>query len=140
MKSKHSIKRILAAALAATMLFCGALTATASANVSNDTVLEEQGNNAVIYASEHLSSWSPLLSKTQYGAQVSFVGSRSGSILVELQNSSGNTIASFTESFSNRSSIGYTKARTTASGTYRIRITVTINGNGTTRTSSYMTI
>jgi hypothetical protein len=133
------MKKIVSGVMAVAMLSCGALTATAGA----EQPIEPVTSGFIGFeptASEHLSSWSPLLSRTAYGAQVTFVGSRSGSIEVELQNSSGNRITGFTETFTNRSSIAYTRNRNTATGTYRIRITVTINGSSTTRTSHYMTI
>jgi hypothetical protein len=138
---KSTIRKTLSAVMAVTMLLCGAVTATASANEpiqQIESTIEFIGFEP--FASEHISSWAPLLSRTSYGASVSFVGMRTGSIEVELQNSSGQRITSFTESFTNRPSISVNRARTTAAGTYRIVIRVTINSQTTTRESRYMAI
>lgn len=135
------MKRIVSGFLAVAMLACGALTATAGAATNtSDPVAVAQELVFEPFASEHISSWSPLLSRTAYGASVTFNGPKTGSVFVELQNSSGTTIASFTENFTSRNSIAYTRNRTTASGTYRIKITVTISGVATSRTSSYVII
>jgi hypothetical protein len=123
---KSGIKRTLSAILAVAILACGALTATASAITEQPVTEVVQEIIFEPFASEHLRAWSPLLSRTSYGAQVTFVGTRSGSIQVELQNSAGTRIASFTETFTNRTSIGFTRNRNTPTGTYRIVIHVTI--------------
>ena len=139
------MKKAVSAILAVCMLFCGVLVTTTSANTEATFEMAEQSMSAgyieiMPLASEHLSNWSPLLSRTAYGAHVTFVGTRSGSIRVELQNQSGSVIASFTESFTNRNTIGVTRNRTTAAGTYRIVIHVTISGSTTTRTSNWIRI
>jgi len=129
------ITRLAALIAMMSILVCGGVAVTSASAAAN--------NGAVVitpYASEYISGWSPLLSKTSYGASVSFTGTYSGSVTIKLQNSSGSTIDSFTESFSSKSNIAYVTARTTSSGTYRIEISVTISGTTTTRTSSYMNI
>ena len=135
------MKKVITAFMAVCIL-CGTLVTTAGASTigTGQAQIEPSIIEITPFASSNLNSWSPLLSKTSYGAQVSFVGSRSGSIKIELQNSSGTAIASFTETFTNKSSIGYTKSRTTASGTYRIVIKVTISGSTETRTSDWFRI
>jgi hypothetical protein len=138
--AKSRIRRVVAAIMAATMLISGA-TMTVKANDDYAPPAElVQEIVAEPFASEHISSWSPLLSRTQYGASVTFVAPRSGTIRVELQNSSGTTIASFTETFSNRGSIAFVRNRNTPAGTYRIRITVTINNSPTVRYSRFMNL
>jgi hypothetical protein len=133
--------------LAVAILACGALASTARAEeatvqptteVMPEIVFETFGFEP--FASDHIRSWAPLLSRTSYGAQVTFTGTFSGTIRVELQNSSGSVQAFFTESFTNRNSIAYTRNRNTPSGTYRIVIRVTINNTTTVRTSHLITI
>ena len=138
---KRTISATMAAVMAVTMLFCGAFSVTAGAMVAEEVpieiiIIDENGTRA----SDHIRAWSPLLSRTSYGASVTFTGNYSGKIKIELQNSSGTTIDWFEETFTNRNSIAYTKARATASGTYRIRITVTIGSTVTPRTSHYMNL
>ena len=139
---KTTIKRAVAAIMAIAMLMCGAFSVTAGAVTEKDTPTLVEANFIEItpFASNYMSNWTPMLTKSLYGASVTFTGSYSGSIEIELQNSSGNKITSFTQSFSNRNNIAYTTSRTTASGTYRIVIRVTINGTTETRTSLYMII
>jgi len=135
------MKKAVSAILAVCMLFCGVLVTTAGATFG----MAEQSMSAsyigiMPLASEHLGGWSPVVNRNGYGAQVSFVGTRSGSIRVELQNSAGTTIASFTESFTNRNNISVARARSNPAGTYRIVIHVTIGGSTTTRTSNLIRI
>jgi hypothetical protein len=135
------MKKALSGVMAVAILACGAFSATAGATMVAEPVAElSQEITFEPFASDHIRNWTPLLSRTSYGAQVGLTGTFSGSIRVELQNSSGTTIASFTENFTNRNSIAYTRNRTTAAGTYRIRITVTINGSDTVRTSDWFRI
>jgi hypothetical protein len=135
------MKKVITAFLAACML-CSIPATTAGAVTKGEG--QAQITPGIIeitpFASSNMSGWTPLLSKTSYGASVQFVGSRSGTIKIELQNSSGTVVASFTETFSNKTNVAYTKSRTTASGTYRIVIYVTISGSTETRTSSYMNL
>jgi hypothetical protein len=139
---KTTIKRAAAAIMAVAMLLCGAFSVTAGALTVKDTPTLVEANFIEItpFASNYMSNWTPLLTKSLYGANVTFTSKYSGSIEIELQNSSGGKITSFTQSFSDKNSIAYTTSRTTASGTYRIVIRVTINGTTETRTSHYMTI
>ena len=138
---KKTIGRTLSAILAVCMLFCGVLTTTSGATEARQPNNEIGIDDGIgIRASSNISAWSPLLSRSLYGAQVSFTGTRSGSIRVELQNSSGGVISSFTESFTNRNSIVLTRNRTTSPGTYRIVIRLTINGSTEVRTSSFMNL
>lgn len=136
-----SIKRILSALLVTTMLFCGVFTATAGATAPTAPIAEAtQGITIEPFASEHIAGWTPLLSRTMYGARVTLTNRFSGTLRVELQNSAGTTIASFTESFTNANSVTAVRDRATPAGTYRIRITVTISGTATTRTSDWLRI
>jgi len=134
------MRKIISGILAVCMLFCGALITTAGATTAVEQSMEASYIDIMPLASEHIRSWSPLLSRTMYGASVSFTNPFSGSIRVELQNSSGNVIASFTESFTNRSSIAFTRNRATPAGTYRIVIRVTIGNTTTVRTSAWIGI
>jgi len=91
------------------------------------------------FASQHLSSWSPSLTRTLYGASLTFNGFYTGSVTIELHNSSGR-IAWFTESFTNKAGVSYTRSRSTAAGTYKIVIKLTISSTTTERESSWMLI
>ena len=138
---KRTLSATMAAVMAVTMLFCGAFSVTSGAVVAEEIpieiiIIDENGTRA----SDHIRNWTPLLSRTSYGANVTLTNIFSGTLKVELQNSSGGTIAWFEESFTNRSTVAATRARTTAAGTYRIRITVTIGSTATPRTSHYMNL
>ncbi|MDR2532395.1 MAG: hypothetical protein LBC82_06095 [Oscillospiraceae bacterium] len=138
------MKKVITAVLAVSMLLCGSLTVTAGASVSvNDPIIEiiidDGSGDMVIMASPHLTGWSPLLSRTMYGASISFNGNYSGTAVIELHNTSGR-IASFSHSFTNRNSIAPVTSRTTAAGTYKIVIKVTISGTTTERESSFINI
>jgi hypothetical protein len=127
--------------LASAMLICGAFTAAAGASTAVPEPIAEV--NPIVFepfSSEHISSWTPLLSRTSYGVSVTFMGLRSGTIEVELQNSSGQRVTGFTESFTNRVSLTVSRNRTTAAGTYRIVIRVTISNQTTVRTSAWFRI
>jgi hypothetical protein len=138
------MKKVITAILVVSMLVCSSLTVTAGASVSvNDPIIEiiidDGSGDMVIMASPHLSSWSPLLSRTMYGANINFNGTYSGTAIVELHNTSGR-IASFSHSFTSRTSIAPVTSRTTAAGTYKIVIKVTISGTTTERESSFMNL
>lgn len=92
------------------------------------------------FASDVMVSWAPLLSKTSYGVNITLKTRCSGTITVELQNSSGAKVASFTESFTNTGTVTPIKSRTTASGTYRVIFKITIDGVTTTRESTLKSI
>jgi len=91
------------------------------------------------FASVYLSDWTPIVGSSYYGADVYFNGSYSGSLTVELHNSSGK-IDSFTQSFTNVKNILALKNRTQSSGKYKIVIKLTINGTLTERESSFISI
>jgi len=131
------MKKVVSAILAVCVLFCGTLTVTAATTEKVSATVG--GIEIVPFASDYLSSWSPLLSKTQYGASIEFTGAYSGSVVVELHNSSGR-IDSFSESFSNRAGVAFVTSRTIAAGSYKIVIKVTISGTTTTRESSFMNL
>ena len=135
------MKKLFTAVLAMCMLFCGTLTVTAGAVTlkTEETAISANFIEITPFASEHLKSWSPLLSKSMYGANIGFNGTYSGSVTVELHNTSGK-IASFSELFTNRTSIAPVTSRTTASGTYKIVIKVTISGTTTTRESLFINL
>jgi hypothetical protein len=135
------MKKVITAILVVRMLVCGSLTVTAGATKGTSGTGEIPIEMSFIgfepFASEHLRSWSPLLSRTQYGASINFNGTYSGTAVVELHNTSGR-IASFSHSFTSRTSIAPVTSRTTAAGTYKIVIKVTISGTTTERESSWL--
>jgi hypothetical protein len=135
------MKKAITAILVVSMLLCGSLTVTADATTGTSGTGEMPIEMSFIgfepFASEHLRSWSPLLSRTQYGASINFNGTYSGTAVVELHDRAGR-IASFSHSFTNRTSIAPVTSRTTAAGTYRIVIKVTISSTTTERESHWM--
>jgi hypothetical protein len=132
------MKKLITAILAVCMLFCGALVTTASA-VTPEVPIEASFIGFEPFASEHIRNWSPLLSRTSYGANITLTGSFSGTVVVELHNTT-RMIDSFSHSFTNRTTVLATTSRTTAPGTYKIVIRVTINNVTTVRESSFINI
>jgi len=131
------MKKLFSAILAVCMLACGVCAIPAGAQEASRAAYIDDGDGC--RASDVLANWSPSLSKSAYGASITLRNFHSGSVTVELHNSSG-YITGFTESFTNKISIAPTINRTTASGTYKIVIKITINGNTTTRESSWIGI
>jgi len=131
------MKKRLSLILAVCMLACGAVTAVpATAQTQEVIIIIDDSGLIVPFASDVLRSWSPALSRSSYGADISLTNFFSGSVTVELHNSSGR-IAHFTDSFTNRITLAPTRSRTTAAGTYKIVIHITISGHGTTTRESH---
>ena len=137
---KKSIKKLVSVIMVMSMLVCSAVVpASAEEFVPEVEFIFIDATGAAItpFASEVLNSWSPSLSGTTYGASINFTSFYTGSVVVRLQNSSGTTLASFTESFTNKASVAGTRSRSNPAGTYRIQIEITVNGvSGTTLRNS----
>jgi hypothetical protein len=132
------MKKIFSVVLAICMLACGAVTAipagAAEVEIKDDVTL------IAPFASDVLRSWSPVLTRNNYGASISLTARFTGTVTVELHNRNG-YITEFSQSFTNVASIAPTTSRTTAAGEYKIVIHITISGHGTTtRESSWMRI
>jgi hypothetical protein len=135
------MKKCLSLIMAVCMLACGAVTAVpATAQTQEAIIIIDDSGLIVPFASNIISSWSPTLSRNTYGANITLRNVFSGSVTVELHDRSG-YITCFTEPFTNRISIAPMTSRTTAPGTYKIVIKVTVTGQGTdTRESLFMNL
>jgi hypothetical protein len=131
------MKKRLSLILAVCMLMCGATTAVpATAQTQEVIIIIDDSGLIVPFASDVLRNWSPSLSKNNYGASITLTNFFSGSVTVELHGQSG-YITGFTDSFTNRATLAPTRTRTTAAGTYKIVIHITISGHGTTTRESH---
>ena len=138
---KKSIKKLVSVIMVMSMLVCSAVVPASAEEFVPEVefiFIDATGAPITPFASDVLSNWSPSLSGTAYGASMTFTGFYTGSVVIRLQNSSGTTLASFTESFTNRASVSGTRSRTNPTGTYRIQIEITVNGvSGTTLRNSH---
>jgi hypothetical protein len=123
------------------MMVCGAAAAVpVSAQVQEEVIIEASSGLITPFASDVLRSWSPILSRTSYGASITLTARFSGTVTVELHNHSG-YIVGFSQTFTDVASITPITSRSTPAGTYKIVIHIRISGHGTTtRESSFMNL
>lgn len=132
------MKKALSFLTAAVLMVSGGLTAASETVNSDMTTLYESSGDVSINASETISNWTPILTTSQYGAKITLNNFYTGSVIVELWDTSGKT-TSFSQNFSNTNIVTAYTPRT-LKGTYKIKISVTINGGTTNRESSYIDV
>ena len=128
---KMARRKMVSILMAAVMLVSAGVVSVPVAAAGTGGIIE-----ITPFASDVVVSWTPYLTKTAYGADIELKNYYSGTITVELQNSSGTKITSFTQSFTNKNYLSPFTSRTNASGTYKVVITITINGEKTTRVAT----
>jgi hypothetical protein len=127
------MKKFFSVILAVCMLACGAVTAIPAGAV--EVEIKENIDLITPFASDVLRSWSPILSRNNYGASITLTNSFSGTVTVELHDRNG-YIVGFSENFTNTASLAPFRSRTTPAGEYKIVIHIRITGHGTTTRES----
>jgi hypothetical protein len=141
MKRKTSTKRLLAIVTVLCIVCTSGISVVPVSALSVGTSNLEigVGGDAEIMASNDINSISYSFNSTGYGATISLRRICSGSVYMELQRWNG-TRWGFADStswtFTNRPSTSGSKSFNASKGTYRIQITITIDGISTTRESS----
>jgi hypothetical protein len=130
------MKKRLSVLMALCMLLCGVGAAIPASAQTPEVIIIIDDGLITPFSSDVLSSWSPSLSRTNYGASITLRNFHSGTVTVELHDRNGYIIG-FSESFTNRISLAPTRSRSTPAGTYKIVIHIRISGHGTTTRESH---
>lgn len=138
MKKENLMKKVIAIitmVCITTTTNLGLVTASASNS--------EQGGTIQPFASDVISSVSYGVTKSNYSATINFKGIYDGSVYLELQKKNGTTwdyYDSTTAAIGKKTNLPVSKSCTVSSGTYRIYLKVTVDGDVTERTSQSFTI
>lgn len=116
----------------------GAVAASATAGTTSGSI------GITPFASSDISSVGYSITSSKYSANITFTGSKSGSVSMQLQRKSGtswvntdSTSWTFSSAFSTSGSKNFS---ITTKGTYRISLTITIGGVATSRQSGEFSI
>lgn len=132
------MKRILAVL----MTLCVTLVSGAGV-ISTSALSSYNGELGIVpFADDNIATITYSVTSSSYKANLTLYSFYSGNLYLELQKKNGSSwdyADSTSSSFSSQITPSISKSRTTGSGTYRLVITVTINGTPTTRTSESFT-